>query len=150
MRSGQRKRQRKKKDSVFPLSPPVSVMVWPMAWMPWALWALDRVIVRPTRARVAVAAIFLCAALIAGHVHMAIYVYLLIVVWAVGRLWSEWRAGNASRAGSLRRAAPAFCGVLLLGTGLAGIQWLPFLELLSASQGVPMTELDLLAASMPL
>jgi hypothetical protein len=125
-------------------------LVWPMAWVPWSLWALDRAIVRPTGARVAVAAIFLCAALTAGHVHMAIYVYLLIVVWTIGRLWWEWGAGNANRIGLLRRTATSSCGVLLLGTGLAAIQWLPFLELLSASQGVPMTELDLRAASMPL
>jgi hypothetical protein len=121
-----------------------------MAWVPWALWALDRSIVRPTGARVAVAALFLCAALTAGHVHMAIYVYPLIAVWTIGRLWWEWRAGNANWAGSLQRTAAAFFGVVLLGTGLAGIQWLPFLELLSASRGVPMTELDLRAASMPL
>jgi hypothetical protein len=124
-------------------------LVWPMAWVPWALWALDRAIVRPTGARVAVAALFLCAALTAGHVHMTIYVYLLVVVWTIGRFWSQRRTGNASWAGSLKRAAPAFCGVVLLGTGLAGIQWLPFLELMSASQGVPMTGLDLRMASMP-
>ena len=125
-------------------------LVWPMAWVPWALWALDRTLVRPTGARVAVAALLLCAALTAGHVHMAIYVYPLVAVWAIGRLWCERRAGNAKRAGSLRRTAAAFFGVVLLGTGLASIQWLPFLELLSASDGVPMTELDLRAASMPL
>jgi hypothetical protein len=125
-------------------------LVWPMAWVPWALWALDRTIVRPTGARVAVAALFLCAALVAGHVHMAIYVYPLVAVWTIGRLWCERRAGNTNRAGSLQRTAAAFFGVVFLGTGLAGIQWLPFLELLSASDGVPMTALDLRAASMPL
>jgi hypothetical protein len=125
-------------------------LVWPMAWVPWALWALDRAILRPTGARVAVASLLLCAALTAGHVHMAIYVYPLFLVWAIGRLWCDRRAGDASRAGSARRTATAFFGVVLLGTGLASIQWLPFLELLSASRGVPVTALDLREASMPL
>ena len=61
-------------------------LVWPMAWLPWSLWALDRAILRPTGARVAVASLLLCAALTAGHVHMATYVYPLFLVWAIGRL----------------------------------------------------------------
>jgi len=122
---------------------------WPMAWLPWVLWSLDRAIVRPTGARLALGAVLLCVCLLSGHVNMTVYVYLSVAVWTVGRLVSDRAAGDVAPARPEQRAFLVLGFVTLLGTGLASFQWLPFLELLMSSGGVPVTQADLQVTSMP-
>lgn len=95
------------------------------AWLPWILWATDRV-VREGRARdVSLLAVFVGLDLVAGHPETVVKVALLAVAFGIATIVST--GGGA---------APfvRMTGGWIAGAGLAAVQLLPFLEYLFESR----------------
>jgi len=98
------------------------------AWLPWALWALLRLVSPAGRRRaVAVGALPVAMALLAGHISSFFYIALVLAAYAVYLAWGR-------GAGGRWLGLAALMG--LLGVTLAAIQLLPTLELIQRSSRV--------------
>ncbi len=99
-----------------------------LAWLPWILWAGDRLLMEQARDGIKYALLltaFTTLQLLAGHAQTAWYTLLLLGVWSLVRFFS-------------RRPLPVkrlfiLAASLLLAAGLAAIQLLPTAEFLSRS-----------------
>ncbi len=99
-----------------------------LPFLPLVLWSVHRVLVRPTPARVAVAALSFGGLLLSHHV-TALFFMPLLVAYGAFILWTTagWgEPGRGSGARVLTRLTLALGG-LALGAGLAAISWLPVL-----------------------
>ncbi|MDQ2807249.1 MAG: YfhO family protein, partial [Chloroflexota bacterium] len=105
---------------LYPLSSAV-------VWLPWLWWATARLIAQPHPRSVAALAVLAALPLLAGQPEMALHLVLASGAWA---LFCAIRAGGGWR--GLTRIA-LWAGGYALGTLLAAIQVLPFLEYLSQS-----------------
>ena len=89
--------------------------------LPWVLLLIERARYRSAAAAIVPIALVLALAILGGHPETACFVGLTGGLWALG-LWREQRgAALASLAG------------LALGTALAAVSWLPFLEYVRSS-----------------
>ena len=98
-----------------------------VVWLPWLWWATARLIAQPGPRSLAVLAVFAALPLLAGQPEMALHLALATGAWA---LFCAIRCGGG-RQGLTGLAL--WAGGYALGTLLAAIQVLPFLEYLSQS-----------------
>ncbi|MGC8839279.1 MAG: YfhO family protein, partial [Anaerolineae bacterium] len=126
-------------------------MVCAMAWVPWVLWAGDRLALRPSAWRAAVLGTALALQFLAGHAQLWYY-----TLWLAGAyvLWRAVRGlpgtsphppppfpsptrrgeGVRSEGAALWRALAALAGAVLLAVLLSAAQFLPTAELALESQ----------------
>jgi hypothetical protein len=98
------------------------------AWLPWALWALRRLVLPAGRRRVlAIGALPVAMALLAGHVATFFYIALVLAAYAAYLAWGR---------GAGRRYLGSAALMGLLGVLLGGIQLLPSLQLILGSSRV--------------
>ncbi len=109
--------------TVWLLYPLTSAVVW----LPWLWWATARLIAQPGPRAVAALALLAALPLLAGQPEMALHLALVTAAWA---LFCAIRAGGGRR--GLTRLA-LWAGSYALGTAVAAIQVLPFLEYLGQS-----------------
>ena len=100
------------------LYPSMSVAVW----FPWTLWAGDRVLDRPSRARVAAMAIVVGLGLLAGHAQTSAHI---LVASGLNLLW-RWRDLD-------RRSVGGWIVGVAMGVGLAAVQIIPLADYLAKS-----------------
>ena len=98
-----------------------------VVWLPWLWWATARLITQPGPRSVAVLAGFAALPLLAGQPEMALHLALATGTWA---LFCAIRCGGGQRG---LTGLGLWAGGYALGTLLAAIQVLPFLEYLSQS-----------------
>jgi hypothetical protein len=91
-------------------------------WFPWVMLASDRVLDAPTRGRISAMALVVGASLLGGHVQTSAHL-LLAAGWNM--LWRFRAVGGRARAGWLLG--------MVLGIGLAAVEWLPLAEYLTRS-----------------
>ncbi|MGQ9714292.1 MAG: YfhO family protein [Anaerolineae bacterium] len=107
-------------------------MVCAMAWVPLALWAGDRLALRPSAWRAAALGCVLALQFLAGHVQLWYY-----TLWLVGA-YVLWRAAARRQAGrawpALGKAFGALAGAVVLAVLLSAAQFLPTAELARESQ----------------
>ncbi|HVB77133.1 MAG TPA: hypothetical protein VNI34_04925 [Candidatus Nitrosotalea sp.] len=119
-----------------------------LAWTPWLMLAMDRLIVRPSAHLVAATGLLGALVILAGHTQDAYYSFIFAAVVAGGRLLPrlrrhEWRG--------VWRGLGAGAAAGVLGVAIAGAQLLPTLEL--ARQGIRSSGLNVAQAgvvSLPL
>lgn len=100
----------------FPSLPP------PIAWLPWVLFACDRVLRNPTWSSTAALSLTTCLTLVSGQLDVAAQVLL------VSGLYSAWRLPEERLPARARTAALALVAGWGLGILLAGPHILPLLE----------------------
>jgi hypothetical protein len=88
------------------------------AWLPWILWATERLAVRPDARRAAILALVVAATLLAGHVQTSAHVLL------AGLAYALWRLSRAED-NRWKRVASVWCGGVGLGIALAAVQIVP-------------------------
>lgn len=117
------------------------------AWLPLILTALELIARqqpalggRPaTLPWLALGAVALGMQVLAGHVEITYYTLLVsgaYAAWRLGALWQERKEGNGGRgrkAKLLASRAAAMLGLVIVGLGLAAIQFVPLYELASSS-----------------
>lgn len=108
-------------------------ITYTVAWLPWLMWAADRLMQpasRPTRTLRLIAALALVMAmqLLAGHAQTTFYSVVLTTSYGIWR----WMASPSRRVG-LKRLLSVMSG-LALGAGMASMQILPTFELMQNSQ----------------
>jgi hypothetical protein len=91
------------------------------ATLPWAFWAVDRFVASPTPAAAGLSALLLALILFAGDPQAFAVCCALVLVWMLAR-----RPGTPMRTRTLQAV-----GVMLLTAGLAAVQLLPALHVLS-------------------
>lgn len=110
------------------------------AWMPAAIWCVEKLIASGSWRYAGGLALVLAMQMLPGHFHVAFMTQVLLLGYAAGRIWigpassteeqssedSKWKAGA-------KKFGLVFAGVLL-GFGLAGIQLAPTWELKTLSQ----------------
>jgi hypothetical protein len=92
------------------------------AWFPWTLWASDRVLDRPRRARVALMCLIVGCCLLGGHVQTSAHVLLAA---GLNLLW-RWRSIG-------RRPLWGWMAGLAIGVGIAAVQIIPLGDYLTKS-----------------
>jgi hypothetical protein len=98
------------------------------AWLPWALWALRKLVSPAGRIRVlALGALTVAMSLLAGHIATVFYLALVLGVYALYLAWGR-------RAGLRFMGAAGLMG--LLGFLLAAVQLFPTLQLVQASSRI--------------
>lgn len=100
-------------------------MVDVAAWLPWLMFGMVRLIIRPNLFNLAVLALFTALMLLAGHAQWAFY---SLVLTGFGALYLSLR----NRSGL--RPLAFLAGALILGAALAAIQLAPTAELQRQSQ----------------
>lgn len=98
-----------------------------LAWIPWIIWAADRILLSEKKSNkyIFYFPLFAALQLLAGHAQTAWYTYLLLAGWVLYRLF-------ANRVHISRPAILSAC--LLLAAALAAIQLIPTAEFLQQSQ----------------
>ena len=92
-----------------------------IGYLPWAMWAVERLLALPSPARAATLALVLGMQLLSTHVQMAYYTWL-----AVGLCVLYWIAYSFShRAGVDRVTLPLLLAALAVGLALAAVLYLP-------------------------
>ncbi len=108
---------------------------WPLAsvfaWIPWLLWASDRVARRPGPLPVGALAAIVALQFVAGHPESSFHALAAALVFFAWRVWRERDA-----AAGLVRPIAAWAGALVLGTAIAGVAVIPFVETLAESADV--------------
>jgi Bacterial membrane protein YfhO len=111
-------------------------LAWPLssvfAWIPWLLLATELVLRRPGPLSVAGLAGVVALQFVAGHPESSFHA---LAAAAVFLAWRAWRARVEDGAALLRPIA-AWVGALLLGTALAGVAVVPFVEALANSADI--------------
>jgi len=96
------------------------------AFLPWALWATERLLARPTSARAAALALVLGLQLLSAHAQMAYYAWLAVglcaVYWIGGSLLRQPRPGALAL---LKRRLVLLLAALVLGLSLAAVLYVP-------------------------
>ena len=93
-------------------------------WMPWLLWAIDRLLSRPTPLALGAVALFSGFACLTSHPQTSVQILAVAAVYAAARVLSaEDRATPARR-------LPIVAGALLLGITMALVQLVPMAELI--------------------
>lgn len=111
---------------------------WPPAlstllWLPWLLWCVEE-LAHSWRWRWWIALVLgITLQWLAGFPQFLIYSYLVVTPYAVVRLCQEVRARRRTPGGALW-AGLGLAGAVVLGAGGAGVQLLPTLELIAASE----------------
>lgn len=122
---------------VYGWFPPRICLEWAIiggAWMPLALFWLERSLRRGRWRSLTPLSVTLAMQMLAGHFHLAFLTQLLIVAWLPLRLWF-WTTGVTPALQSTRgRFLLLATGAVLLSFGLAAMQLLPTLELKQLSQ----------------
>jgi hypothetical protein len=93
------------------------------AWLPWCLWAADRLRERWSAARVATGAVVVALAALSGHGQMLAYTAAVTLAFTV--LSVPWRR--------MLRAVARVAAMLAAGAALAAVQLLPVMEVLRGS-----------------
>lgn len=93
-------------------------LVYAVAWVPWLLWGVERVLFGSRQQRTAIWLGIFAALCLLADVRLSAYAFALTVAYA---LW-RWRSAVARRQAALRLLAAA-----LLGAGLSAVQWVPLL-----------------------
>lgn len=117
-------------------------MIHTVAWLPLVLWTLDELRERLSGFWLAVGALAVACAGLAGHPQMFVYVLLTGGVYALVTGWSA-RVGRMYYYG-------AAALVVALGVGLCAIQLLPTAELSAESLRASLTFEEFVAYSLPL
>jgi hypothetical protein len=97
-------------------------------WLPLMLLTFELAVRRRSTAWAAVGALAVGLQFLAGHLHVSLFILLIFGAYVLYRLGQEWRAGDRARVGW---GVGAALGMLGVGTGLAALQLLPVLELVS-------------------
>lgn len=112
---------------------------WPLAsvfaWMPWLLWASDLVVRRPGPLPVAGLAAIVAVQFAGGHPESSFHALAGTLAFFAWRLWAR-RDASAG----LARPAVAWAAALLLGTAVAGVAVVPFVE--SVAESADLSERD--------
>ncbi|MCZ7540485.1 MAG: hypothetical protein M5U29_11345 [Anaerolineae bacterium] len=116
-------------------------LVYAAAWMPWLLWAVERVLAGRSERRAAVWLASFAALCLLADVRLSAYAFALAGAYALWRWWAQTRLptpsprverGQAERneaGGEVSRARVALCLLAagLLAAGLSAVQWVPLL-----------------------
>ena len=106
---------------------------WPhtrvAALIPLLMWATDKVIDRHRARDAVVLAVVFAAMLLGGFPAVTLFALTMAGVWALVRVWTRYRQRPWEAVGTLATAV----GGLVLGSGLAAVQMLPFIENLAAA-----------------
>ncbi len=107
-------------------------MTGTVAWLPWLIWAVDRTVLdqknRFPRRVIALLAVIVAMALLAGHAQTATYSLALAALYALWRAFATY-----GPKASITPLIYALLGVVL-GMGVAAIQLVPTFELMQNSQ----------------
>jgi hypothetical protein len=98
-----------------------------LAYLPWALWSVERLLAHATPARSATLALVLGLQLLSTHVQMAYYTWLVVglfVLYWSGRLWLHRQNGLGDRRAMARRLA-WLGAALIVGLALSAVIYLP-------------------------
>ena len=112
---------------------------WPLssvwAWLPWLLLLTDRLVRRPDALAICGLAAITALQFFGGHPESSFHSLFAALAFYVLRSVQLRRSGEAAPV-SLPRSIAAFAGAILLGTALAAVTLLPFVELLANSTDV--------------
>jgi hypothetical protein len=115
----------------------VAWLPWPLtsvwSFAPWLLLAVDRVARRPSALGAAGLSAAVALQYLGGHPESSFQVMAVAAVFALYRLFARWRAEGR---GSAAAALAALAGSMLLGTALAAVAIIPFVELLAHSSAI--------------
>lgn len=100
-----------------------------MLLLPWLWWATARLLAQPSGLRFAALSVIVGLTLFAGHPETAYHLALVTGLFALFCLWNQ----GPLRAGAFMRGLGVWSAAYLLGTVLAAIQVLPFLEYVQQS-----------------
>lgn len=117
-----------------------------VTWLPWLLWATERVIRQPSARRAAVLALIAGLIGLTGHPEMSFHVML------GGTLYALWLGLPTSRQNWRARLTGlgVWSGSVVLGIALAAIQYLPTLATLGGSLAVVTRSTVSVSAPLPL
>ncbi len=103
------------------------------SFLPWLLWGIERIVVRPTAARAAAQGALIGLALLAAHPQMFMMQFYLCAAYALWRVWGPALSHQ-------RKTVVAACAVsLTLGGALAAVQILPVVDHMRVSVRAALT-----------
>ncbi|MHB0876111.1 MAG: YfhO family protein, partial [Anaerolineae bacterium] len=121
-------------SSFMVVSVAFTMVIAAAAWLPWCLWAVERLIGSQRRLRdglpwLVLGAVFLGMQVLAGHVEITYYVVIILAYYSAARLAAQWwRTRRAPW-----RPALLLMVLVALGVGLGSVQLLPLYELVQTN-----------------
>jgi hypothetical protein len=106
-----------------------SDVVMTQAWLPWVLWACNRVLARRRWTWAVLGGVPVGLSLLAGHTATFFYVGVVFITYAFYKVWAD---GHRTFPSLVRALLPVL-GMSVVGLALAAVQLVPTFEFLSLS-----------------